>query len=128
MLQTQPLSSTQIHWSRSPTIDAAVQVSNAALNVNEGAGFAEVTVTRIGDGSRTATVNYSTTDTAGLQNCTLANGKASGDAVLWIPAARPGHDWLRQLGHYADSRPEQLQAYDLRLFFPTNIAIASDRS
>ena len=57
--------------------DATVQLSNAALNVNEGAGFAAVTVTRLGDGSRTATVHYSTNDTAGLENCTLANGKAS---------------------------------------------------
>lgn len=57
--------------------DATVQLSNAALNVNEGAGFAEVTVTRSGDSSRTATVHYSTTDTAGLQNCTVSNGQAS---------------------------------------------------
>ena len=57
--------------------DASVQFSNTAFNVNEGAGFATVTVTRVGDTSRAATVYYSTTDTAGLQNCTIANGKAS---------------------------------------------------
>ena len=57
--------------------DASVQLANAASSVSEGAGFATVTVTRVGDTSRAATVLYSTTDTAGLQNCALANGKAS---------------------------------------------------
>jgi hypothetical protein len=36
-----------------------------------------VTVSRAGDTSIPASVEYATTDTAGLQNCTLANGKAS---------------------------------------------------
>ncbi|HKG45453.1 MAG TPA: Calx-beta domain-containing protein, partial [Pyrinomonadaceae bacterium] len=57
--------------------DASLQLSNTAITVNEGAGFATVTVTRVGDTSRAATVLYSTTDTAGLQSCTVANGKAS---------------------------------------------------
>ncbi|HSE16433.1 MAG TPA: Calx-beta domain-containing protein [Pyrinomonadaceae bacterium] len=57
--------------------DATVQFNNAAFSVNEGAGFATVTVTRAGDTSRAATVLFSTTDTAGLQTCSLANGKAS---------------------------------------------------
>jgi hypothetical protein len=57
--------------------DASVQLANAAPSVSEGAGYATVTVTREGDTSRAATVLYSTTDTAGLQNCALANGKAS---------------------------------------------------
>jgi len=57
--------------------DATLQLSNANFNVNENAGFATVTVTRVGDTSRAASVQYATTDTAGLQNCQLANGKAS---------------------------------------------------
>jgi hypothetical protein len=57
--------------------DAMMQFNNATFDVNEGAGFATVTVTRAGDISRAATVQYATTDTAGLQNCTVANGKAS---------------------------------------------------
>jgi hypothetical protein len=44
--------------------------------VNESAGFRSVTVTR-GDTSGPATVNYTTSDTAGLTNCTIANGSAS---------------------------------------------------
>jgi hypothetical protein len=57
--------------------DATVQFNNAAVSVNESAGFVNVTVTRVGDLLRSTTVRYSTADTAGLQNCTLANGKAS---------------------------------------------------
>ena len=57
--------------------DASVQFNNPAISVNEGAGFATVTVTRAGDTSRAATVFFATTDTAGLQTCSLANGKAS---------------------------------------------------
>ena len=57
--------------------DASVQFNNAAVGVNESAGFVTVTVTRTGDLLKTTSVRYSTADTAGLQNCTLANGKAS---------------------------------------------------
>ena len=57
--------------------DATVQLSNTSFIVSEGAGFANLTVTRVGDTSRTATVLYSTADTAGLQSCTVVNNKAS---------------------------------------------------
>ena len=57
--------------------DASVQLSNNAFSVNEGAGFATVNVTRVGDTSHAATVLYSTSDAAGLQSCTVVNGKAS---------------------------------------------------
>ncbi len=57
--------------------DATVQFNNAAVSVNESAGLVTVTVTRVGDTTKTATVQFATTDTAGLQSCTLANGKAS---------------------------------------------------
>jgi hypothetical protein len=57
--------------------DATLQFNNAAVSVNESAGFVNVTVTRAGDFLRTSTVRFATTDTAGLQNCQLANGKAS---------------------------------------------------
>jgi hypothetical protein len=57
--------------------DATLQLSNGAFSVNESAGEATVAVTRIGDLSRAATIQFATTDTAGLQSCTVANGKAS---------------------------------------------------
>jgi hypothetical protein len=57
--------------------DATLQFNQAAVSVNESAGFVNVTVTRVGDFLRASTVRFATTDTAGLQNCQLANGKAS---------------------------------------------------
>jgi hypothetical protein len=54
-----------------------VQFSNAGYSVNEGAGFININVTRTGDTSGPASVNYSTSDTAGLTSCTVTNGIAS---------------------------------------------------
>jgi len=45
--------------------------------VNEGEGKLEILVRRQGDSSGAATVNYATSDTAGLTNCTVFNGTAS---------------------------------------------------
>ena len=56
---------------------ATVQLSNTAFSVTEGEGFVNLTVTRVGDTSKTATVLYATADTAGLQSCTVVNNKAS---------------------------------------------------
>jgi hypothetical protein len=57
--------------------DASFQLSSASYTVQEAAGFATVSITRVGDTSRVATVQFATADTAGLQNCTISNGKAS---------------------------------------------------
>ena len=57
--------------------DATLQLNTASLNVIESAGLATLSVTRIGDTSRAATVQFATADTAGLQSCTVTNGKAS---------------------------------------------------
>jgi hypothetical protein len=57
--------------------DATLQLANSSFSVQESAEFATVTITRIGDLSVAATVVFATTDTAGLQSCTLANAKAS---------------------------------------------------
>jgi hypothetical protein len=57
--------------------DASFQLSSASYTVQEEAGFATVSITRLGDTSRVATVQFATADTAGLQSCTVANAKAS---------------------------------------------------
>jgi hypothetical protein len=68
--------------------DATVQFNNADFTINEGLGSALVTVTRVGDTSRPALVLGSTADTAGLQSCTIANGKASERCDYGTVAAR----------------------------------------
>jgi len=54
-----------------------IQFSSSSYSVNEFNGFIDVVVTRGGDSSGAATVNYATSDTAGLQSCQIANGIAS---------------------------------------------------
>jgi choice-of-anchor B domain-containing protein len=63
-----------------PTIAAptpTIQLSQNSYNVTEDAGSLNVTVTRSGDTSVPATVNFATSDAAGLQNCNTFNGIAS---------------------------------------------------
>ncbi len=54
-----------------------IQFSSATYNVGEAGQLVNVTVTRSGDTSGTATVNYATSDSAGSQNCNVTNGIAS---------------------------------------------------
>ena len=56
---------------------SSIQLASATANVGEAAGLVTINVTRTGDLAGFATVNYATSDTAGLQNCTVVNGKAS---------------------------------------------------
>jgi hypothetical protein len=53
-----------------------LNLSSSSYLVNEDFGFASILVTR-GDTSGAATVNYRTSDAAGLTNCTISNGLAS---------------------------------------------------
>jgi uncharacterized repeat protein (TIGR01451 family) len=54
-----------------------VQFTAASAQVNEGSGFREIVVTRVGDVTSAASVNFATADTAGLAVCSVVNGKAS---------------------------------------------------
>lgn len=54
-----------------------IQLSAAIYTASEGDGSATITIARTGDTSGASSVSYSTSDTAGLQNCNVANGIAS---------------------------------------------------
>jgi hypothetical protein len=56
---------------------STLQLESAAINAGEANGFVTVNVTRSGDLASFASVNYATSDTAGLTNCTVVNSKAS---------------------------------------------------
>ncbi|MDT5060031.1 MAG: hypothetical protein QOH63_490, partial [Acidobacteriota bacterium] len=58
-----------------PTLQ--IDSASVANPVSEGAGHAEVVVTRGGDHSTAVSVNYATSDTAALTNCDVVNGVAS---------------------------------------------------
>jgi plastocyanin len=62
-----------VDGSASPTI----QFSSASYSVGEGGGAATITVSRSGATTSSATVDYATSDTAGLNNCSVVNGIAS---------------------------------------------------
>jgi hypothetical protein len=55
----------------------AVQLSAASTSVSENTADLTVTVTRTGDSSGQATVDYSTGDSSGSNNCATINGNAS---------------------------------------------------
>jgi uncharacterized repeat protein (TIGR01451 family) len=54
-----------------------LQFSVAAPSVSEGSGFTSIVVTRSGDVISPASINFTTSDTAGLAACTVINNKAS---------------------------------------------------
>src|SRR6266568_3695436 len=54
-----------------------IQFNPSNYNVAENSQLVNVTVTRSGDTSGTASVNYATSDSAGSQNCNVTNGVAS---------------------------------------------------
>jgi len=56
---------------------STIQLESAGVNIGEAAGFITINVNRTGDPASFATVNYATSDTAGLTNCTVVNGIGS---------------------------------------------------
>jgi subtilisin family serine protease len=56
---------------------ALVQFSSANFAVSENAPHADILVTRTGDTTSSASVSFTTNDSAGSQNCNVFNGKAS---------------------------------------------------
>ena len=59
------------------SVASSVQFSSATYLVSESGGRAALTVTRLGNTSGAASVNYSTSDNAGANNCSVNNGNAS---------------------------------------------------
>src|SRR5260370_32060229 len=107
-----------------------VEFSWASYFINEAAGRANITVTRIGDTSTTASVTYSTNDAAGLQNCNVFNGIAS-----------PRCDYINTLGTMTfaagetfktfsvpivdDSYAEGNESFTISLSIPSGTALGS---
>jgi hypothetical protein len=59
------------------TASNSFQFTAGTVNATEGAGSFTLTVTRTGDSSASATVDYATSDAAATQNCNVTNGAAS---------------------------------------------------
>jgi subtilisin family serine protease len=56
---------------------ATVQLTSASYTVSEGAGHADITLSRTGDLTSASTVSFATSDSAGTQNCGTVTGQAS---------------------------------------------------
>ena len=67
----------QINFSETNCAASSVFLSAQNYTVNESANSLTVDVTRNGSTGAAATVNFATSDNAGLTNCTVANGIAS---------------------------------------------------
>jgi len=67
----------QINFSETNCTASSVFLSAQNYTVNESANSLTVDVTRNGSTGAAATVNFATSDNAGLTNCTVANGIAS---------------------------------------------------
>jgi hypothetical protein len=59
------------------TTASSVQFNSASYSANEGGADGTLLVTRVGDTTSAATVDYATADTAGANNCNVVNGAAS---------------------------------------------------
>ena len=69
---------------------SSIQLNASSFTPNEGNGSANITITRTGLTSSAATVRYTTSDTAGLNNCNVFNGVASArcDYTIFVGTAR----------------------------------------
>ena len=65
-----------LNWNASNCVPSIVQLQ-AFFAVNESAGSATILITRNGDSAGPATVNYATSDSAGLASCGANSGVAS---------------------------------------------------
>jgi len=59
------------------TGSSSIQLSASSFSGTEGSGEITITVNRTGNTSGSASASFRTFDVAGLQNCTIANGRAS---------------------------------------------------
>ena len=67
----------EVTFTRRPQTVSTVQFSQATFAITESTASLNVNVTRSGDTSSFATVSYATTDSAGTNLCSTANGQAS---------------------------------------------------
>ncbi len=56
---------------------ASIQLTSASYSANEASGHADITLSRTGDASSAASVSFTTSDTAGTQNCSTPGVSAS---------------------------------------------------
>ncbi len=81
-----------------------VQFSSSSYTVSEGSPRVDITLTRSGDTTSRATVNFATVDSAGLQDCNVTNGIAS-----------PRCDYINTLGAISFAASETSKSFSIAI-------------
>ncbi|PYS46284.1 MAG: hypothetical protein DMF68_19575, partial [Acidobacteria bacterium] len=108
-----------------------VQFSAASYSVGEGAGNASIAVNRTGNTSTAVTVNYATSDTAGLAACNQFNGAASSrcdyaTTVGTLQFASGETSKTIFIPVVNDSYAEGQESFTIRLSNPTGATLGSN--
>ena len=110
-------------WQRIATPPSQLQFSATNYTVAEGSGSATVTVTRTGNTSGMASVNYATSDTAGANNCnavgSVASARCDYETTLGTLNFAPG-EVSKSITIFIvdDSYPENSEAFNVTLSNP----------
>ncbi|HEV7798761.1 MAG TPA: Calx-beta domain-containing protein, partial [Pyrinomonadaceae bacterium] len=116
-------------WQRIATPPSQIQFSAANYNVVEGGGSAVVTVTRTGNTTGTASVSYTTSDSAGASNCNVIGSVASSrcdyETTLGTLNFAPG-ETSKTISVFLvdDSYPENSEAFNVILSAATGSGAA----
>ena len=107
-------------WQRIATPPSQLQFSATNYPVAEGSGSATVTVTRTGNTTGMAAVNYTTSDTAGANNCNVVGSVASArcdyETTLGTLKFAPGEiSKTVTVFIVDDSYPENSEAFNVNL-------------
>ncbi len=82
----------------------SIQFSSSSFTVSEGTPRVNITLTRSGDATSSAAVNYATNDAAGLTNCNVINGIAS-----------PRCDYINTLGNMSFAAGETSKSFSIAI-------------
>ena len=107
-----------------------IQFSAVTYNVNEGSGAVTIGITRAGDLSASSTIDYRSSDTAGLNNCNLVNGVASArcDYIIAVGTVRfAAGEILKNISIpiIDDSYADGTESFNLTLSNPSGATLGS---
>jgi hypothetical protein len=117
----------------SPPVSSTLRLNQGVYNLTEGVGSISIIVNRTGNTNSAVTVNYATSDTAGLQNCNIANHVASSrcDYVSVVGTLRFAAGQLSKtifLPVVDDTYPEGPESLSIALSNPTGGAVLAGPS
>lgn len=122
-----------LNWNLENCALSFVQLSQSSYVVNESASFVTITLTRTGNTSGPATVNYATSDRAGLVNCVVANTLASErcDYATTVGTARFAalqNSTTVTIPIVNDALIEGNETFDFSLTAPTGVTLGAGTS